>query len=311
MNESGLNIHLISRSQAKNASLKKYFTGKPCINGHISERYTSTGDCLGCYHIRAKKYKSYRDNYYRDNRDLISEKRKLYYQENRTGVLSRNKKWRENNNELLSEIRRKYYESNKEDILHGRREKYSSDDELRKQINDRNNAYRKNHLDKIKECQREYRKRNKDKRRRYYHEVLKVNENSRAAMICRRVLKNLLANMKRGKGHDTEHLLGYSKKEFKEAMEKLFLEGMSWGNHGEWHLDHKKPVSHFLTEGVSDIAEINKLDNLLPMWKQDNLSKGTKTLENWLLEKGEGSDEWVNYIRSADEIKLIEALQES
>lgn len=33
--------------------------------------------------------------------------------------------------------------------------------------------------------------------------------------------------------------------EFKNHIENLFLEGMSWDNHGEWHIDHIIPVSRF------------------------------------------------------------------
>ena len=38
----------ISRNQALASDSLKYFTGKPCIHGHISERYTSTAKCVAC-----------------------------------------------------------------------------------------------------------------------------------------------------------------------------------------------------------------------------------------------------------------------
>jgi hypothetical protein len=41
-------MEIIDRKEAKKAGLKKYFTGEPCKNGHITERYTSGGTCLGC-----------------------------------------------------------------------------------------------------------------------------------------------------------------------------------------------------------------------------------------------------------------------
>lgn len=37
-----------SRAQAKHSGLKKYNTGKPCLRGHLADRYTSTGQCLSC-----------------------------------------------------------------------------------------------------------------------------------------------------------------------------------------------------------------------------------------------------------------------
>jgi len=43
-----------SRKEAKEFGLKKYFTGKPCKHGHISERMASCGGCSQCDKIRRK-----------------------------------------------------------------------------------------------------------------------------------------------------------------------------------------------------------------------------------------------------------------
>ena len=40
-------------------------------------------------------------------------------------------------------------------------------------------------------------------------------------------------------------MLGYSSNDLKIHMELLFSDGMSWENWGEWHIDHKIPVSKF------------------------------------------------------------------
>ena len=36
------------RSDAKETGAMRYFTGKPCRNGHVSERWTSTAICVAC-----------------------------------------------------------------------------------------------------------------------------------------------------------------------------------------------------------------------------------------------------------------------
>lgn len=41
-------MKIISRKEAKAAGLKTYFTGKPCINGHIAERNVSEAKCYEC-----------------------------------------------------------------------------------------------------------------------------------------------------------------------------------------------------------------------------------------------------------------------
>lgn len=41
-------MEITERSTAKAAGLSKYFTNRPCVNGHTSERYVQSGACMGC-----------------------------------------------------------------------------------------------------------------------------------------------------------------------------------------------------------------------------------------------------------------------
>lgn len=43
---------VISAKEAKEAGLKKYFTGVECKNGHIAERYTGNRECVECDRAR-------------------------------------------------------------------------------------------------------------------------------------------------------------------------------------------------------------------------------------------------------------------
>jgi hypothetical protein len=43
---------IISRKAAHAAGLKRFYTGKPCIQGHLGERYTSSGNCIECVTYR-------------------------------------------------------------------------------------------------------------------------------------------------------------------------------------------------------------------------------------------------------------------
>lgn len=45
-----------TRRQAAEDGENKYYTGKPCVNGHDSPRYTSTGICCKCNAEGVKKY---------------------------------------------------------------------------------------------------------------------------------------------------------------------------------------------------------------------------------------------------------------
>lgn len=41
-------MRLVHRQVAIARGLPKYFTGRPCKRGHISERYTLTSNCVQC-----------------------------------------------------------------------------------------------------------------------------------------------------------------------------------------------------------------------------------------------------------------------
>ena len=70
-----------------------------------------------------------------------------------------------------------------------------------------------------------------------------------------------------------EDLIGYTTEEFIINMASKFRDGMSWNNWGEWHIDHIKPRRKFTTK---QIKECFNPDNLQPLWKHDNLKKGSK-----------------------------------
>jgi hypothetical protein len=69
-------------------------------------------------------------------------------------------------------------------------------------------------------------------------------------------------------------ILGAEWSEVKLHMESLFKEGMTWDNHGEWHIDHIIPISSGKTE--DEVIKLCHYTNLQPLWKTENLLKGDK-----------------------------------
>jgi hypothetical protein len=49
-------MEIITRAEAKARGLRRYFTGEPCHNGHVTERLTSNGLCRACRKIATAKY---------------------------------------------------------------------------------------------------------------------------------------------------------------------------------------------------------------------------------------------------------------
>lgn len=72
--------------------------------------------------------------------------------------------------------------------------------------------------------------------------------------------------------------LGCSILELKKYLEKQFKEGMTWKNHGKWHIDHRLPLKHFDLTDRNQLLRAVNYTNLQPMWAKDNLSKGDKIL---------------------------------
>jgi hypothetical protein len=56
MAELGIALPLISRKEAKERGLTRFFTGQPCKGqGHIAERAVINNDCVQCRDDRVRK----------------------------------------------------------------------------------------------------------------------------------------------------------------------------------------------------------------------------------------------------------------
>jgi hypothetical protein len=82
------------------------------------------------------------------------------------------------------------------------------------------------------------------------------------------------------KTKNTFDLLGYTPIELVKHIESQFTGGMTWDNHSMkvWHLDHIRPVASFNFDSAEhpDFKKCWALNNLQPLWAQDNIRKGNK-----------------------------------
>ena len=78
------------------------------------------------------------------------------------------------------------------------------------------------------------------------------------------------------KAATTMRLVGCSRPQLIAHLSGLFTDGTTWGNYGEWHLDHIRPCASFdLTDPAQQRVCMN-WRNLQPMWGCDNIIKGDK-----------------------------------
>ena len=85
------------------------------------------------------------------------------------------------------------------------------------------------------------------------------------------------------KNQNTKYLdiLGYTKEELKNHLEKQFTKDMTWRafRDGDIHIDHIKPQSLFNLKDINDVKECWSLNNLQPLWAKDNIAKSNKYKE--------------------------------
>lgn len=80
---------IITRREAIERGLIRYYTGKPCHRGHVTERYTGSCNCCGCEVLR-----------HADNREAALERFRKYYQKNRESERKRKRKYYRENKAL-------------------------------------------------------------------------------------------------------------------------------------------------------------------------------------------------------------------
>lgn len=108
-------MEIISKKQAQETGLTRYFTGKPCCKGHIAERMVSTRTCLECKRQRDKawqylypeKSKAKRRAYLENNREKDCMRVQARYHRAKQARLFKD-------DEVVSQWIKNYYETAKE-----------------------------------------------------------------------------------------------------------------------------------------------------------------------------------------------------
>jgi len=276
MDDQGVLREVVSRKEAIERGMKVYFTGKKCKLGHLSEKYVG-GGCVECKRIRdqSDEKKEYKKQYYKDNVENFKEYRKQYYKDNAEQI----KQYYKDNAEQIKQYRKQYYKDNAEQIKEQQKQ-YRQDNA--EQIKEQKKQYYKDNAEQIKEAMKQYFQENKEQRYEYYRNRYVTDESFKTACICRSMLRRTLNATNSTKDTSTYEALGYCNDELKQNIESKLLQGMSWDNYGEWHIDHKYPVSRYVQNGITDPSVINSLDNLIPMWDHHNMSKSAMTLDEFL-----------------------------
>jgi hypothetical protein len=199
-------MHLvcISRADAAAKGLNRYFTGVPCIAGHLAERYVVNTRCEQCAALARKKHRAEKADHIRASRAEYRKKRAHVEREqerkrralNPKAARDRTQKWRAKNREKLAAASRAKWPERRAREMRRKRERYAADP-----------LY-----------------------------ALKSSTRNRISASFRR--------MGFGKRSKTGQIVGCDWAELKRHIERQFLKGMDWSNRGTvWHIDHILPIA--------------------------------------------------------------------
>lgn len=245
---SAMTSNVITRSEAKVQGLARYFTGASCSNGHVSERRTKNAVCLVCVsEARTRWAKTPR------GRKMLAAAVARYTQRNPAKVALAQR-----------ECKRRAWLKNR-DVLRERHKAYRNRPSYKAWYV----AYRTEY-----DLQPENAARMREARRRYRLERYHEDPTYRLATRLRRRIRDALTASNASKVGSAVDLLGCSPDEARAHIESLFAEGMTWANHGEWHIDHKRPLASFNLSDLAELAMACNYKNLQPLWAKDNRIKG-------------------------------------
>lgn len=167
-------------------------------------------------------------------------------------------------------LHQKYLET-RDDRLKKAREHYPKNKEC---IKKRTKQWRLNNKDKRAVSAKKYRQKHKPQLAEYA-------KNRRNKDIGYRLVGNLRCRIRHSlkgckKDNTTMKLVGCTTAELKEHLKSQFVNGMTWDNYGEWHIDHIKPCAAFDLSDPVQQQECFHYTNLQPLWAIDNYKKNDK-----------------------------------
>lgn len=139
------------------------------------------------------------------------------------------------------------------------------------------NWYRENKSRSI-DISRKYQKENSDrirhKQRKRAKERRREEPRYRAERSARNRVWKAINRFGARKESSTFNIVGCSQEYLFKHIEDQFVDGMSWDNYGEWHIDHIVPLASANTE--DEIIRLCHYTNLQPLWARENIRKGSR-----------------------------------
>lgn len=222
------------------------------------------GRCV-CKECVKKEQKSYARKYYEKNKEHIKKKSHEYNIANKGKIKEARKAYRQTSE--YKKYVKEYKKKNREKIL---AQKRASNNRHR----DTYIKWTEVHEDELIAKRKSYYEENKEKIFSYIYNKRKTDPIYKLKYTLRLRMYEALRRKSWRKNASSEKLLGADIETVKEYIERQFKEGMSWENHGEWHIDHIIPLS--TAETKEEMYKLFHYTNLQPLWAVENLKKYNK-----------------------------------
>lgn len=216
-------------------------------------------------------------SFYEKNKDKKIKKSQKWYLNNRDHCLEIGKRWRSENKDYNKE----WYEKNKDKVVKKQKKWYkeNKDKALKK-----SQEWADKNREKRRESSRRYYKKNPKKCMKSNSKYLKKKfENDKTYKINFKLAANIRSRIRNAikllyRNQHSIDILGCTVEYARGHLEKQFKEGMTWDNHGEWHIDHIIPCASFDLTDPEQQKKCFHYTNLQPLWAKENITKGVKIL---------------------------------
>jgi len=136
----------------------------------------------------------------------------------------------------------------------------------------------------------------KARKNKLYREHIKTDPKFKLDKNMSNGIRNSLKKRGSSKGGSSWlDYVDYTLEQLAQHLEKQFDDKMTWENQGSyWHIDHiiSKATFNYTSPYDEEFKKCWALSNLQPLEKLDNMSKGKKSMQEWLSSKGtkDGTD---------------------
>jgi hypothetical protein len=160
--------------------------------------------------------------------------------------------------------------------------KYESKPETKKRKSENHKKWSEKNRDHLNEYHQKWREKNIHKHREYKRKYEKHRKDTdplyKLISNFRTAIYQVLKENRVDKNQSYFDVLQYTPEQLIVHLEKQFTERITWENYGEWHVDHKLPISSFNIQemGDSEFMKCWSLENLQPMWGEENIRKSNK-----------------------------------